>query len=130
MYTLALQRSFSARHYLIGGDWGAENHPHEHPYRVEVRLSAGQLDAHGYLVDLDQLEQVLDACILAYRDRLLNELPDFVGLNPSIEHFARLFCIRFLQLLGDHRFEVVDIRIWEHEAAWASFREVFQWSSG
>lgn len=125
MYALAIHRSFTARHYLIGGDWGPENHPHEHPYRAEVRLSAGRLDAHGYLVDLEQLEQDVDACIDAYRGRLLNDLPEFKGLNPSIEHFARIVCTRLLQLLGDHRFQAVEIRIWENEDAWASYRETF-----
>ena len=123
MYTLALQRAFSARHYLIGGDWGPENDPHAHAYRVEVRLRARELDAHGYLVDLENLEQVLDACVAIYRDRLLNDLPDFDRINPSIEHFAKRFCTCFLKEFGPHRFLVVEIRIWENEMAWASYRE-------
>jgi len=126
MYTLALQRSFSARHYLIGGDWGPENNPHAHQYRVEVRLSARELDEHGYLVDLDHLERILDECVASYSERVLNDLAEFDGLNPSIEHFTRLFCRRFLEHLGAHRFEAVELRIWEHEAAWASFRETFR----
>ena len=27
MYTVAVRRDLIARHYLIGGDWGAENNP-------------------------------------------------------------------------------------------------------
>lgn len=125
MYTLSLKRAFSARHYLIGGDWGPENDPHAHPYRVEVRLKASKLDAHGYLVDLDHLEQVLDTCVENYRDRLLNDLPDFDRINPSIEHFARRFFTRFLKEFGPHRFHTVETRIWENDMAWASYRERF-----
>ena len=40
MYTLAVQRDFVAQHYLIGGDWGAENFWHSHHYRLEVQLEA------------------------------------------------------------------------------------------
>ena len=39
MYQLAVTRDFVAQHYLIGGDWGAENSRHSHAYRIEVLLS-------------------------------------------------------------------------------------------
>ena len=52
MYTVSVRRDLIARHYLIGGDWGAENDPHSHPYVIEVRLEAAELDQHGYLVDI------------------------------------------------------------------------------
>ena len=55
MYKLALQRQFIAQHYLIGGDWGPENHLHSHPFRLEVQLSGDELDQHGYLLDLVEL---------------------------------------------------------------------------
>ena len=32
MYTLGIKRDFIARHFLIGGDWGAENLPNSHHY--------------------------------------------------------------------------------------------------
>jgi 6-pyruvoyltetrahydropterin/6-carboxytetrahydropterin synthase len=32
MYTVAVRRDFIAQHYLIGGDWGAENELHAHHY--------------------------------------------------------------------------------------------------
>lgn len=123
MYTLAIQREFTARHYLIGGDWGPENQPHPHPYRVEIRLSADALDPHGYVIDLEVLEGIVDDCVDAYRNRLLNDLPEFDRINPSIEHFARLFHGRFLKKLGPHPFRRVEVRIWEHELAWVAYRE-------
>lgn len=125
MYSLCLQKNFSARHYLIGGDWGSENLPHEHPYRVEIRLSAKDLDEHGYLVDLAELEPILDGCIGYYKKQMLNDLPEFHEVNPSIERLAKRFHDRFLQQLGSHRFCAVEIRMWEDEMAWASYHEVF-----
>ena len=67
MYTLAVQRDFIAFHYLIGGDWGDENKPHSHDYRVELRLEGSTLDKHGYLVDIVDVEHHLDALVEAYR---------------------------------------------------------------
>ena len=74
-YTVGVRRSFSARHYLVGGDWGEENLPHAHVYLVEVRLSGGQLDRHGYLVDIDQIVDRLTVLIEHFKDRLLNDKP-------------------------------------------------------
>jgi len=48
MYTVAVQRELIAQHFLIGGDFGPENLPHSHHYRVEVHL-AGRGFAHRAL---------------------------------------------------------------------------------
>jgi len=50
MYTVTITRDFVAQHFLIGGDWGAENQWHSHHYKAEVRLEGATLDQHGYLV--------------------------------------------------------------------------------
>ena len=126
MYTLAFSRSFEARHYLVGGDWGAENAPHAHAYRVEVRLGATALDRHGYIVDLEELEALLERIVARYRDRLLNDLPEFEGRNPSIEHFSRCFLEHLAEGLGPGRFAEMEVRLWETGEAWASYRESFR----
>ena len=122
MYTLAISKSFSANHFLIGGDWGPENELHSHKYTVEVRLSGEQLNEHGYLVDIVQFEQVLDALVGHYRDQTLNDQVEFKGLNPSIEHFTRILA----QTLGGHlqasNLNSIEVLVWEDDIAWASFR--------
>jgi 6-pyruvoyltetrahydropterin/6-carboxytetrahydropterin synthase len=125
MYSLSIQRDFIARHYLIGGDWGPENDPHAHSYKVAVHLWATQLDRHGYLIDLEVLEQIIDTCVGAYRDQLLNDMSDFKGINPSIEHLCHRFFERFMAALGPNRFERVRVRVWENEQAWAAYEESF-----
>lgn len=123
MYALGLSRDFEARHYLVGGDWGPENDPHTHAYRVEVRLAAEELDRHGYIVDLDDLTTLLDQVVDHYRGRLLNELPEFAGLNPSIERLCRFFFDRLAGGLGPHRLATMAVRIWETDKAWAAYRK-------
>jgi 6-pyruvoyltetrahydropterin/6-carboxytetrahydropterin synthase len=122
MYTLAVRRDFIARHALIGGDWGAENQPHAHPYLLELRLEGDQLDAHGFLVDILQVEKALEAQLSRYRDRLLNDQPEFAGLNPSLEHFARILCTALNGDLPDERLSALEVVLWENQAAWASYR--------
>jgi 6-pyruvoyltetrahydropterin/6-carboxytetrahydropterin synthase len=122
MYTLALQRSFKAWHHLIGGDWGAENQPHAHPYRVEVRLEGAALNEHGYLVDLVDVGHKLDEILDSYRNANLNELQDFASLNPSLEHFARIICTRLAGGLTGAKLAAVTLQLWESDSAWASYR--------
>jgi len=121
-YTLAVRRDFMARHYLVGGDWGDENRLHAHHYRVEVQVEGKMLDMHGYLVDIVALEAHLEELTAYYRDRTLNDLPEFAGLNPSIEHFARLICQELLSRLKEP-LRAVTVQIWENEIAWAAYRE-------
>ncbi|MGW8249597.1 MAG: 6-pyruvoyl trahydropterin synthase family protein [Anaerolineales bacterium] len=92
MFQVAVARDFIAQHYLIGGDWGAENELHSHHYQIELILDGEELDQHGYLVDIVDIEAALDALIERYRDQTLNDLPDFAGVNPSIERFSRILC--------------------------------------
>ena len=48
--------NFIARHFLTGGDWGAENDLHAHHYQIELQLHGDQLDEHGFLVDIVDIE--------------------------------------------------------------------------
>jgi 6-pyruvoyltetrahydropterin/6-carboxytetrahydropterin synthase len=121
MYTIAVKRDFIARHFLIGGDWGAENELHAHHYQVEVQLQGVDLDTHGYLVDIVDLERNLEALVARYRDRILNELPEFAGLNPSIEHFARLLCQALEARVQAPNLHALTLKIWENEIAWAAY---------
>lgn len=120
-YTLAVRRDFIAQHYLIGGDWGAENELHSHHYTLEVQLSGSQLDEHGYLVDIVEVEAQLDALVDEYRDRTLNDLPAFQGLNPSIEHFARILCHALAGRIRADTLSAIRVRLWENEIAWTAY---------
>jgi 6-pyruvoyltetrahydropterin/6-carboxytetrahydropterin synthase len=122
MYTLAIKRDFVARHLLIGGDWGMENELHSHHYQLEVQVEGQNLDAHGYLVDIVALDAHLDGIVAYYRDRTLNELPEFVELNPSIEHFARIIGQDILGRLKEP-VRAVQVKIWENDIAWAAYRQ-------
>ncbi|MBW7882225.1 MAG: 6-carboxytetrahydropterin synthase [Caldilineaceae bacterium] len=123
MYTLAVQRDFVAQHYLIGGDWGAENQLHSHHYQLELNLEGDRLDQHGYLVDIVAVEAALDAIVAYYRDRTLNDLPEFAGLNPSIEHFTRIVCGTLAERIAAPTLTALSVRIWENNIAWAAYRQ-------
>ena len=123
MYTLAVKRTLTAQHYLVGGDWGLENELHSHHYQIEVQLQGKELDQHGYLVDIVDVEARLEELLDYYRDKTLNDLVEFKGLNPSIEHFARILCGQLRQQLRAPNLTALQVTIWENEIAWTAYRE-------
>jgi 6-pyruvoyltetrahydropterin/6-carboxytetrahydropterin synthase len=122
MYTLAVRRNFIARHFLIGGDWGTENFPNSHQYILELQLEGSVLDQHGYLVDIVDVEKHLDDVVNYYREQMLNEKNEFAGLNPSLEHFARILAMTLNEKIKARNISMIKVVLWEHENAWAAFR--------
>ena len=122
MYTVAVKRNFIAQHYLVGGDWGAENERHSHHYQLEVQLESTSLDQHGYLTDIMEIENALAALIDHYQDCTLNEMPEFAGLNPSIEHFSRILCQALNAHLRIENIQAITVKLWENDIAWAAYR--------
>ena len=124
MYTLGVRRDFIARHFLIGGDWGPENFPNSHHYVLELQLEGEQLDQHGYLVDIVDVEKHLDEVVNYYKEQMLNDKPEFAGLNPSIEHFSRILCTTLNERIHAKNISGIKVVLWENENAWAAYRVV------
>lgn len=122
MYTIALQRRFEAWHHLIGGDFGAESEPHTHPYLLELRIQGPDLDEHGYLVDLLDVEKLLDGILERFAGQDLNKDRDFKHLNPSLENFARIVAMDLAKRVRGRNLLSLTVRLWENERAWASYR--------
>ena len=120
MYQLAVTRDFIAQHFLIGGDWGAENRKHSHHYRLELLLRGATLDRHGYLADIVEVDRAIEATLARYRDRTLNELEPFADLNPSLERFAKVLHEELSARLASDRL-TLSVRLWENERDWAGY---------
>jgi len=121
MYELGIKRNFIARHFLVGGDWGPENFPNSHHYVLELQLEGKELDQHGYLVDIVDVEKHLDEIVNYYKEQMLNEKPEFAGLNPSIENFARIIATSLSERIRAENISEVKAVLWENESAWAAF---------
>lgn len=122
MYTLAVRREFIARHFLIGGDWGPENLPNSHRYLLELQLSGAELDSHGYLVDIVEVEKHLAAVLGYFAEQMLNDLPEFKGLNPSLENFTHILAASLNERITARKIAVLKVILWESESAWAAYR--------
>ena len=121
MYELGIKRDFIARHFLIGGDWGPENFPNSHHYVLELQLEGRELDEHGYLVDLVDVENHLNEIVNYYKEQMLNEKPEFAGLNPSIENFARILATSLSERIKAGNISEIKVVLWENDSAWAAY---------
>jgi 6-pyruvoyltetrahydropterin/6-carboxytetrahydropterin synthase len=123
-YSVAVRRTLIAQHYLVGGDFGAENERNSHRFVVEARYAGARLNRHGFLVDIAAVGMALDTIVDRYRDRTLNDLPEFQGQNPSVEHFARIVSDRLL--IAEAGVDELIVTIWEDDDALASYRRALE----
>lgn len=119
-YELTVTREFIAQHYLTVPNPGPEGEVNSHHFTVELQFTGPELGEYGYLVDIDAVDAILDTLTDRYRDTLLNDLPEFEGLNPSIEHFSRVFGDRVADALSNPTPVRLTVRIWEDDTSWAS----------
>ena len=87
---------------------------------LELRLHGSELDEHGYMVDIVDVERELQSLVAVYRDQMLNDLAPFAGLNPSIENFSRILCGALAGGVLAPTVRAFEVRLWENEIAWAS----------
>jgi len=122
MYSLGVKRDFIARHFLIGGDWGPENFPNSHHYTLDLQMEGKELDKHGYLVDIVDVEKHLDDIVDYYKEQTLNDKPEFTGLNPSVEHFARILAGSLSDRIKADNITAIKVVVWENDSAWAAYK--------
>jgi 6-pyruvoyltetrahydropterin/6-carboxytetrahydropterin synthase len=124
-FTVGVLRDFIASHFLVGGDWGRENEPHTHHYRLEAVFAGDELDRHGYLLDIAVVKEHLDSLVARFRDRRLNDLPELAGMNPGLEPFARVLAEGLARTLGPAlrpgALTELTIKLWENEEAFATY---------
>jgi len=112
---------FVAQHYLTVPNAGPEGEPHSHHYKVELCFQGPELNEFAYLVDIDDAEAALDKLANRYRDRMLNECPEFEDTNPSVERFARVIFDRVTETITDDTVTELRVTVWEDDEAAASY---------
>jgi 6-pyruvoyltetrahydropterin/6-carboxytetrahydropterin synthase len=88
MFSIEVQSSFSAAHALRLPNGGVEP-LHGHDFQVTVKIAADKLNALETVVDFHDIEDALDAILLHWRNRNLNDIEPFkTRINPSAERIA------------------------------------------
>jgi 6-pyruvoyltetrahydropterin/6-carboxytetrahydropterin synthase len=52
---------------------------------------------------------------------MLNDKPEFAGLNPSLEHFARIIATSLDDRIQADNITALKVLLWENESAWAAY---------
>jgi 6-pyruvoyltetrahydropterin/6-carboxytetrahydropterin synthase len=68
------------------------------------------------------VEKHLDEVVNYYKEQMLNDKPEFAGLNPSIEHFARILCSTLHERIKAKNISAIKVVLWENESAWTSYK--------
>jgi len=121
VYSTTVRTDFVAQHYLTVPDPGPEGEPHSHQFEVELTFRGPELNEYQYLVDIDDANAALSTLADRYRDRLLNDLPEFAGDNPSVERFARVIFDRVTDIVTDETVTELTVRVWEDSQAAATY---------
>ena len=120
MYHLKIQSHFAAAHNLLNYQGECEN-LHGHNWKVEVTVSARELDAAGLGIDFKTLKLHTNEILDRLDHKYLNDLPSFAGLSPSSEHISRYIFDTLEKSLNTPGVQVEKVTVWESENACATY---------
>lgn len=122
MYMLTIKTSFAAAHNLIHYQGDCEN-LHGHNWKVEVSVTARELDKSGLGIDFKILKRDASAIINELDHKYLNDNPAFRDISPSSEHIARYLYERISERMNNENIKVDSITVWESDNASARYYE-------
>jgi 6-pyruvoyltetrahydropterin/6-carboxytetrahydropterin synthase len=116
MYEVTIIKSFSAAHLLsqIGGKC---EELHGHNFKVEVTVSASELNSSGLLIDFRDVKKWLGQILDDIDHKHLNEHSAFDGINPSAENIARFIYLQMETKVRQALVTVTRVKVWESENA-------------
>ena len=120
MYHLMIRTHFAAAHNLINYQGDCEN-LHGHNWRVEVTVSARELDKAGLGIDFKILKKQTNQLLDRLDHKHLNELEPFREVSPSSENICRFLHEQLSQVLNNENVHVEKVTVWESENACASY---------
>lgn len=121
-YTLKIVTDFASAHSLR--DYPGEcRNLHGHNWKVEVEVTAHELDNLGMGLDFKVIKQAARKATDELDHRYLNEVAPFDRLNPTAENLAAHLFRRIGEELNDARVKVSAITLWETERACVRYTE-------
>src|ERR1039457_1941051 len=122
MYRLNIITSFAAAHCLINYQGDCEN-LHGHNWKIEVAVTASELDNAGLAVDFKVLKHETNTFLKTLDHKYLNQLPEFLNMSPSSENLTRYIYKELSPKLNNDNIKLVMVTVWESDFASASYYE-------
>jgi len=121
-YTLKILTDFASAHTLRDYP-GACARMHGHNWKVEVEVTARELDAMGMGVDFRVIKQAARDIAERLDHRYLNDLEPFTRVNPTAENIAAYFHQELSAQLNNDCIRVHAVTLWETERAGVRYVE-------
>ncbi len=80
-----------------------------------------RLDKYGFLVNVDLVAASLEEALKRFEGEILNEMPEFRGITPTMENIAKAIWSKLAADLDRSCVERIRVTIWEAEDIFASF---------
>jgi 6-pyruvoyltetrahydropterin/6-carboxytetrahydropterin synthase len=121
VYTVSVQAHYDSAHFLVNYQGKCER-MHGHRYVVEAAARSAELNESGIAFDFVDLKRELRALADYLDHELLNELPEFQGVETSAENQARYFYDALkARLPEDQARGLLYTRVWETPTQWAQY---------
>ncbi len=120
MYHLSILTSFAAAHNLLHYQGDCEN-LHGHNWKVEVTVSAENLDKSGLGIDFKILKKHTREVMNYLDHKYLNDLEAFKDISPSSEQIARFVFEQLQESLQQYEVIIQKVTVWESDNAYAAY---------
>jgi 6-pyruvoyltetrahydropterin/6-carboxytetrahydropterin synthase len=115
-YRITKEFHLSASHQLAGlPDWHPCGRVHGHNYIIKVTLAADTLDAHGFVLDYNDLDPLKSYLDNKFDHRHINDRVDF---QPTSENLARYL----YDWCRDMGWPIESVAVSETPKTWAEYR--------
>lgn len=111
-WVIHAQASFEARHALTFYRGKAES-SHGHPWNVEVRVGAAELNEEGYALDFHQVRDLLAAAVAPLDRSDLNDHPEIGQPSPTAERVAEVLSEKLAPGYEDIGGQLISVSVWE-----------------
>jgi len=121
-YTMKILLDFAAAHLLRDYE-GVCNRLHGHNWKVEVQVTATQLDHVGMGMDFKDIKDATRALIGKLDHRNLNDIPPFDKINPTAENISAYLYKELSKTLNAGDIKVSSVTLWETDRACVIYTE-------
>lgn len=122
MYQLKITSNFASAHNLMHYQGDCEN-LHGHNWKVDVSVTAKDLDKSGLGIDFKKLKAETKTLLKTLDHKYLNELEPFKNISPSSENIARYIYQELSRTLNNDNIKVESVTVWESDFARAKYYE-------
>jgi 6-pyruvoyltetrahydropterin/6-carboxytetrahydropterin synthase len=123
MYEVMIETSFASAHQLRAYKGKCEN-LHGHNWRVQVYVSAQQLNSIDLAIDFHDLKRLTSEVVNQLDHKELNRIFPFTEINPSSENIAKwIFDSLKKRLVEFKNVSLSAVTVWESDTASVTYTE-------